>query len=688
MGDLETVTKRVAELRETINRHNYRYYVLDNPEISDAGYDALMRELVNIETAYPNLVTQDSPTQRVGAAPVTAFGVIEHRLPLLSLANAFSDQELRAWYTRTLKLTGEKELKMVCELKMDGLAVALVYSDGKLVTGATRGDGYHGEDITRNLKTIRSIPLSLPDGAPPEMEVRGEVYLPIEGFNKLNRERAEAGQPLFANPRNAAAGSLRQMDSRITARRPLDIYVYALGWADGKDLPQSHWQTMEYLKSLGFKTNPNNQIVESIDQAAAYYQAWTEKRESLPYQADGVVVKIDSLALQAKIGSASREPRWAIACKFPAVQGTTRLLDIGVNVGRTGTLNPYAILAPVIVGGVTIQRATLHNEDDIRRKDIRIGDEVIIQRAGEVVPEIVGPVTGKRTGQEKEFSLTEKVYDPVKNRPACPVCKAEIIRPEGEVMYYCTNAACPAQTLAGLQHFVSREAMDIRGIGEKQSELLLSEGLVKDFADLYDLKAEPLAKLERMGEKSAAKIINAIEKSKERPLARVIFALGIRHVGSETAEIMSREFKSLDELASATPERMLTISTIGPKIAESLTAFFRQKENRDLIKRLKQAIPNLREREETRPGALPLDGQEFVITGHLESMTREDAEAKIRVLGGSAKGNVTRKTRYLVAGADPGSKLTKARELGIKELNEEELLRMLTNKEGTRNEKI
>jgi len=677
LADLETAEKRIEELREQIDRHNYLYYVLDSPEISDAGYDALMRELTKLETEYPELVTPDSPTQRVGAAPVAAFGVVEHRFPLLSLANAFSEEELRAWYVRAVKLAGQNELKMVCELKMDGLAVALTYVDGKLVTGATRGDGYRGENITQNLRTIRSIPLSLPKDAPPRMEVRGEVYMPRESFSKLNRERAEAGQPLFANPRNAAAGSVRQLDPRITAKRALDIYTYGLGWVEGKEMPRSHWQVMEYLKSLGFRTNPNNRLVASIDEAVAYYKDWTEKRAGLRYETDGVVVKLDSLDLQEKLGDVGREPRWAIAFKFPAVQGNTKLLDIGVNVGRTGTLNPYAILEPVAVGGVTIRHAALHNEDDIRRKDIRIGDEVIIQRAGEVIPEIVGPVLSKRTGKEKVFSLPEKVYDPEKKRPACPVCKAEIIRPEGEAMYYCTNAACPAQILARLQHFVSREAMDIRGIGESISETLRREGLVRDFADLYDLKVGQLAQLERMGEKSASNIINAIEKSKERPLARVIFALGIRHVGSEMAEVLAKEFGSLDELATASEDRLQKIPAVGPKISESLAAFFRQPENRDLIGRLKRAIPRLREKEETKAGTLPLKGQELVITGRLESLTREDAEAKIRALGGIAKSDVTKKTRYLVVGADPGSKLAKARTLGVKELGEEEFLRLL-----------
>ncbi|MFH1646524.1 MAG: NAD-dependent DNA ligase LigA [Chloroflexota bacterium] len=683
MGDLKAVNASIKKLREKIDHHNYRYYVLDSPEISDGEYDALMRELGRLEAEHPELVTPDSPTRRVGAAPVAAFGVVEHPQPLLSLANAFSDQELRAWYARTLKLAEQTELKLVCEHKMDGLAVALTYRNGTLTTGATRGDGYHGEDITHNLRTIRSIPLSLPGEAPPRLEVRGEVYLSKSGFAKLNRERARAGQPLFANPRNAAAGSVRQLDSRITARRPLEIYIYGLGYAEGKTLPRSHWQIMEYLKSLGFKTNPHNQPVTSIDQAAEYYRTWVEKKEGLPYQADGVVVKVDSLDWQEHLGSAAREPRWAIAYKFPAVQGTTRLLDIGVSVGRTGTLNPYAILAPVTVGGVNIKHAALHNEDDIRRKDIRIGDEVIVQRAGEVIPEVVGPVASKRTGAEKEFRLLEKVYDPAEKRPACPVCGAEVIKPPDEVMYYCANVACPAQVQARLEHFVSRQAMDIRGIGENQAHTLLREGLVRDFASLSDLDGEKLASLERMGEKSAAKIIEAINGSKERPLARVIFALGIRHVGEETAVVLAREFHSLDELAEAPEERLKDISTVGPKIAGSIASFFRQKENRDLIEQLRRAGVRLEEAGERASRKLHLKGQEFVITGRLESLTRDEAETRIKALGGSAKDNVTRKTSYLVVGADPGSKLEKARALGIPELSEEEFQRLLGDEDRT-----
>jgi DNA ligase (NAD+) len=672
VDDLDQAKQRIEKLRAEINHHNYRYYVLDSPEISDAEYDELMRELKALEEEHPQLLTPDSPTQRVGAAPVEAFGVVEHPLPLLSLGNAFSKEELAAWYKRTSKLIAGEKFDFAGEHKIDGLAVALTYIDGKLATGATRGDGLHGEDITQNLKTIRSIPLSVPGDAPPRFEVRGEVFLPRAGFEKLNRERAEEGLPLFANPRNAAAGSVRQLDPRITAKRPLDIYIYMLGYAEGKATPPTHWETLEYLKSLGFKVNPKNELLTSIEQVEGYYSKWEERRESLPYEADGIVVKINQLDLQERLGDIGHEPRWAIAYKFPAIQGTTRLIDIGISVGRTGTLNPYAILEPVSVGGVTIKQAALHNEDDIRRKDIRIGDTVVVQRAGEVIPQVVEPVTSKRTGREKIFKMPKR----------CPVCGAEAIKPEGEAMYRCTNAACPAQAQQRIEHFASRGAMDIRGIGESQSVTLFNKGLAKDAADLYKLeeKREELLKLEHTGEKSVDNLLKAIRASKDRPLARVIFALGILHIGEEMAEILASHFGSIDRLASASREELLAIPSVGPKIAESILAFFRQKENRGIIQRLKDAGVKLEEKK-AKPKELPLAGLEFVITGKLEAFSRQEAEAKIKALGGTTKDNVTKKTTYLVIGADPGgTKLTKAQELGTKLLTEEELTRLLGQK--------
>ena len=666
MENIAEIRQGVDKLRELINYHNYRYYVLDSPEISDAEYDELMLELRRLEEAHPELIAPDSPTQRVGAAPVEAFGVVEHPQPLLSLGNAFSNEELEAWYRRASNLLGGRESNFVCELKIDGLAVALTYVDGLLEVGATRGNGYRGENITQNLRTIRSIPLSMPEEAPPRFEVRGEVYLSRVGFKKLNEERAEEGLSLFANPRNAAAGSVRQLDPRITAQRPLDIFIYSLGWAEGKAVPETHWEIMQYLKSLGFKINPNIVLCHTIDGVKDYYKDWVERREQLPYDADGVVVKINSIAFQDELGYVGHEPRWAIAYKFPAIQGTTRLENIGINVGRTGSLNPYAILKPVRVGGVTIKQAALHNEDDIHRKDIRIGDWVVVQRAGEVIPEIVEPIISRRTGEEKVFHMPSR----------CPVCGAEVIKPEGEAMHHCTNAACPAQALGRIKHFVSRGAMDIDGVGDKLCQALFDAGLVKDVSDLYYLTQQQLLGLERMAEKSVANVLWSIEGSKNRPLPRVIFALGITHIGEETAELLAEHFTSLDELGRARREQLLDIASVGPKIADSILAFFRQEENKRIIEKLRKAGVKL-EAEEVKPMELPLAGLEFVITGRLEAFTRQQAEAKIKALGGKAGSDVTRKTSYLVAGVDPGSKLARAQALGAKTLNEAEFLQLL-----------
>lgn len=681
MKDLASTKERIEQLRAEINHHNYRYYVLDNPDTSDSEYDELIRELKRLEEQYPQFLTSDSPTQRVGAAPVEAFGLVEHPYPLLSLGNAFSKDELLAWHARTARLLEEKQFDFVGEHKIDGLAVALTYVNGQLTIGATRGDGSRGENITRNLRTIRSVPLSVPGKAPARFEVRGEVFLPKAGFSRLNQQRAEEGLPLFANPRNAAAGSVRQLDPRITARRPLDIYIYMLGYAEGEATPSTHWETMEYLKSLGFKVNPNNRLLTTIQQVEEFHHTWLERRESLPYEADGIVVKLNSFDRQRQLGDIGREPRWAIAYKFPAVQSTTRLIDIGIGVGRTGTLNPYAILEPVSVGGVTIKQAALHNEDDIRRKDIRIGDTVIIQRAGEVIPQIIGPVLTKRTGKEKEFSLLEKLNKNEKGQPVCPEpgCNGIVIRPEGEVMYYCPNAACPAQFRERIEHFVSRGAMDIRGIGNSLSATLFEHGLVKDVADLYHLgnKRKALMELEGMGEKSADNVLDTIEKSKDRPLARLIFALGIRHVGAATAQILAQEAPSLDDLALVTREELMSIDTVGPKIADSIAAFFEQKENRRIIQRLKNAGVNLKA-EITKTEELPLTGQEFVITGRLETFSRPEAEARIKALGGATGSRVTGKTKYLVVGADPGiSKLNQADRLNTERLTEAVFVRKI-----------
>ncbi len=667
--------QRVRQLRDLINHHNYRYYVLDSPEVSDADYDDLMQELRRLEAERPELVAPDSPTQRVGAQPVAEFGVVEHPRPLLSLANAFDYQELQAWHKRISALVPGESWDFVAELKIDGLAVALVYEDGRFASGATRGDGFRGENITQNLKTLRSIPLALiGKDAPRRFEVRGEVFLTHSGFKKLNEERAAAGQPLFANPRNAAAGSVRQLDPRITAGRPLDIYIYQLGWAEGP-MPPTHWQVLELLKSWGFKINPQNRRLDTLEEVEDYHRSWAEGRKDLEYDIDGVVVKVNPLALHDALGVVGREPRWAIAYKFPSTQATTRLLDIGVNVGRTGTLNPFAIMEPVHVGGVTLRQAALHNLEDIKRKDIRRGDTVIVQRAGEVIPEVVGPVLGLRTGGELPVDQDKEL---MARFETCPSCGARAIKPEDEVMYRCPNAACPAQAHRRLEHFVSGGAMDIEGIGTQLCAALLEAGLVKDVADLYFLEKEKLLTLERMGDKLATKVLANIEASKRRPLARILFALGILHIGGEMAELLAGHFRSMDRLSRATLEELTAIPGVGPTIAQSVVAFFQEESNRKLVEKLRHAGVRM-EDQPTKAAARPepLAGMEFVVTGRLAGFTRSQAEARIKELGGAVSDSVTRKTTCLVVGEDPGSKLDRARALGTKVLTEPEFVKLV-----------
>ena len=667
MDDIKDIKERIGALRESLKYHIHRYYVLDAPEISDEEYDRLFAELKALEERHPELVTADSPTQRVGAAPATTFRVVRHRIPLLSLANAFNADDLTAWWRRTGNLIGNDTFDAVCEPKMDGLAVALTYVDGILATGATRGDGLNGEDITNNLRTVRSIPLSVPREAPRRFEVRGEVYLPREGFRRLNERRAEKGLPLFANPRNAAAGSVRQLDPSVTAERPLDIYVYGLGWAEDATLPETHWETMQWLGSLGFKINPLTTRTHTADEAQEVHEQWVAQRAGWPFEADGMVVKVDSLRLQRELGSVGREPRWAIAYKFPAVQGTTRLNDIGVSVGRTGSLNPYAILEPVRVGGVVISQAALHNEEDIHRKDIRIGDTVIVQRAGDVIPEIIGPVTSLRTGAEHVF------YMPA----SCPVCGHEVVKPEGEAQHRCVNAACPAQALERIKHFASRDAMDIDGLGEKLCESLFRSGLVRDVGDLYSLRKEDLVQLERMAEKSADKVLSSIEASKTRPLSRVIFALGMLHVGQEYAQFLAQHYSSIDELGEASEETLSGLPSIGPKIAQSIVAFFRQDSNREILRKLRDAGVVLRREEEaSQAEEQRFSGMTFVFTGRMNRFTRPEAEALVTRMGGRAAQDVSRKVSVVVLGDEPGSKATKARELGVRTIDEDEFLRL------------
>lgn len=668
---------RIHELREQLHHHNYRYHVLDSPEISDAAYDQLLRALRDLEARFPDLITPDSPTQRVGAPPVEAFGVVVHPIAMLSLGNVFNDGELAAWHRRVSGLLDGRPFDLVCELKMDGLAVALTYEHGQFVRGATRGDGLRGEDITLNLRTIKSIPLTLRENDVPErFEVRGEVYLSKAGFARINDERARDGLPLYANPRNSAAGSLRQLDSGITARRPLDIYLYQVGYPRDA-FGTSHTASLERLRNLGFRTNSHNQRSsaaelggnEAVLQAVMdYYHRWVEERHTLPYEVDGVVIKVDALGYQDALGAVGREPRWAIAYKFPATQGITKLLKIDVNVGRTGSLNPFAVLEPITVGGVTITHASLHNEEDIQRKDIREGDVVVVQRAGDVIPQIVGPVASRRTGDEQVWTMPTE----------CPRCGTPIVKDPGEAQHRCPNAACPAQAEEGLIHFVSRSAMDIEGIGEKLAQTLLRTGLVQDPGDLYTLTPEQLAGLERMGAKSAANVLAALEKSKTRPLRSIINALGIFHVGEETAGLLAQHFGSLDQLAAATEIELTAIAGIGPKVAASITQFFAQERNRQIVEKLRSAGVVLEgERTAVKPRATALAGKQFVLTGRLEGMTRGQAEARIKEYGGATASSVTKKTHYVVAGEEAGSKLDKAQSLNIPVVTEQELVDML-----------
>lgn len=654
----QTAQLRAEELRTQIDYHNYRYHTLDDPEVSDQQYDALMQELRRLEAEFPELVTPESPTQRVGGAPVEGFEVVEHPQPLLSLSNAFNEAELRAWHARVVRLLESDALDFVCELKIDGLAVALVYEGGRLVRGATRGDGVRGENITANLRTVRSIPLALPEGAPSRFEVRGEVYMTKAGFEEMNRQIAERGGKLYANPRNSAAGSLRQKDARITAQRPLDFFVYGIGWSDDGP-PESHWQALELLRSLRFPTNPNIRRLSDFEEVVQLCLGWTEKRGELPYEVDGVVVKVDSIAQQRRLGFVGREPRWATAFKFPATEATTKLIEIGINVGRTGTLNPFAVLEPVLVGGATVRLATLHNEEDIHRKDLRIGDTVILHRAGEVIPQVIGPVVAARTGTERPFAMPER----------CPVCGTPVVKPEGEAMHYCPNRACPAQAVRLLEHFVSRGAMDIEGIGERLARVLYEQELVRDPGDLYALTEEQVAALERMGKKSAANVVASIQSSKNRGLSRVLFALGIRHVGDETAGLLAEHFGSIDALIAAAPDEIAAIPGIGRTVAESVRAHFDEERNREVLEKLRAAgVRLLAERGAAREG--PLAGQAYVLTGTLAGFTRNEAEARLKQLGAAVTGSVSKKTVAVIAGESPGSKLAKAEQLGVPVLDE------------------
>lgn len=668
----EKAKKIIEDLRKQINYHNYRYYVLDSPEISDEQYDELVRQLIKLEQEFPDLVTPDSPTQRVGAPPAEGFLPVKHLEKMFSLADAFNLGELRAFFERIKKLLPNEKVEYVCELKIDGTAVAVVYREGHYWRAATRGDGEVGEDITPNVKTIKSIPLILRGGVVPSiLEVRGEAYLTKEQFIKVNEERARAGEPLFANPRNSAAGSLRQLDPKITARRKLDFFAHGVGKTEGLDF-SSHWGALQYLNQAGFKITPFAKLFSSGSEVEAYCQEWEEKRHSLPFEIDGVVVKVNSLSQQKKLGFTTKSPRWAVAYKFPAEQQFTRLLDIEVSVGRTGALTPVAILEPVRVAGSTISRATLHNEDEIKRKDIRIGDWVVVQKAGDVIPEVVTPIPSRRTGKEKFFQMPT----------VCPVCGSEAVRPEGEAVTRCTGGIfCPAQVFEHLLHWGRRGSMDIDGLGPEVIKDLLEKGLVKNVASLYKLTKENLLQVEHFQEKSADNLYRAIQASKNRPLARLLFALGIRHVGSHLAAVLAENFQSLDRLKKATYDELINIPEVGPKVAESVVTFFRQPHNLEVIEELKKAGLNMEEEESKRE--TKLSGLSFVFTGTLKNFPREEAKKLVESLGGRVSSSVSSKTSYIVVGEDPGSKYEKAKKLGVKILTETEFLK-LVGKEGTK----
>ena len=669
MSAEQGIGKRIRRLRKAIRYHAYRYYVLDDPEITDAEYDALMAELKELEAAHPELVTLDSPTQRVGAEPLPQFEKVEHRTPLLSLDNAFDEDEVRAWERRVRRLLGDDaDLQYTVEPKIDGLAVSLTYEEGRLVQGATRGNGFVGEDVTQNLRTIPAIPLRIPvvsDEPPPAyLEARGEVYMPRDRFEDLNRRREEAGEKPFANPRNAAAGSVRQLDPSITASRPLSVFMYAVEAVEGVTV-SAQWDGLSYLQRLGFPRAENIARCDDLDTALDLYRKWLDQREALNYDADGVVIKVDSFAQQEALGEVSHAPRWAIAYKFPAHEGITKLLRIGINVGRTGTLNPYAELEPVQLGGVTIRHATLHNEADIHRKDIREGDTVIVKRAGDVIPQVVGPVTELRTGQEKVFEMVK----------TCPVCGEPVVRPEEEVMYYCINASCPAQLVARVEHFAWRGAMDIEGFGARLAQTFVEKGLLGDVADFYYLKADDILELEGFAETSVTNLLAAIEASKERPLWCLLTALGIRGVGAIVAQLLARNFVSLDELMAASEGELEGIEGLGPHTAKSILDFFGQDRNPNLVEKLRRAgVRMTRLPEEEAPREGPLSGLTFVITGTLPTMSQKAATELIEAQGGRVTSSVSRNTRYLLVGESPGgTKLRRADELGVASITEEGL---------------
>ncbi len=674
MSASAAVRKEIESLREQIRYHNYRYHALDDPEIPDAEYDRLMRRLQALEREHPDLITDDSPTQRVGDAPIAAFGTVQHDVPMLSLDNAFAEEELREFHRRVadrLELeTDADSLSYAAEPKLDGAAVSLLYEDGRLVRGATRGDGTTGEDITHNVRTIEAIPLRLiGSGYPASLEVRGEVFMPKAGFEAYNKKAAAEGEKTFVNPRNAAAGSLRQLDPKLTAARPLDMYAYSVGRIDGGDLPRTHSEVLERLQGWGLKVCPERRVVEGVEGCLAFYRDIGEKRESLPYEIDGVVYKVDDLQQQRELGFVSRAPRWAIAHKFPAQEELTTVEDVEFQVGRTGALTPVARLNPVFVGGVTVSNATLHNIDELHRKDVRIGDTVTIRRAGDVIPEVVGVILSRRPDGTKPVELPEH----------CPVCGSAVLREGDEAVARCTGGLyCSAQRAEALKHFVSRRAMDIEGLGSKLIEQLVEADRIHTPADIYKLTRDEVAEMERMGEKSADNLVTAIEASRSTSLERFLFALGIREVGEATAAALASYFGKLALIMSASEEELVAVPDVGPIVASRIRSFFQEAHNREVIQALQEHGVSWEESEPQRsPTDGKLSGKTFVLTGTLPNMTRDEAKKKIQAQGGKVTGSVSKKTSYVVYGDKAGSKLAKAQSLGVETIDEAGLNEML-----------
>lgn len=668
-SEAEQLEAHVEALRHQIEEANYHYYVKDQPVLTDAEYDQLMLELQRIEQEHPELQTPDSPTQRVGAGPVQDVPQHRHPVPMLSLANARNEEELRAWYRRAQTILPNATFEYVCELKIDGLAMALTYEKGKLTIGASRGDGMVGEDWTPNIRTIRSIPQKLRgEHIPDKVEIRGEIYMSTKSFEKLNEEMSD--NRLFANPRNAAAGSLRQKDPRITASRHLDFFGYQIGYMQGEEVT-SQWQALQLIREWGFPVNSYIQLAKTLDEVLEYCKKWEQERFNLPYEIDGVVIKINALAQQQELGIVARDPRWAIAFKYPPTQVATKLLDIRVNIGRTGSVNPWALLEPVNIRGVVVSRAALHNEGDIQRKDLRIGDWVLVQRAGEVIPQVVKPVVERRTGKEEVYHLPER----------CPLCNTPIQRIPDQAMAYCPNPECPARNLESIIHFVSRGAMDIDTIGEKMCEQLVEAGYIKNVADFYSLTREQLLALEGVKAKSADNMLKAIEASKNRPFWRLLFGLNIRYMGEKTAQIIASAFENMDKLLAASEEEIVAVPGIGPKIGQSVYSWLQDEKNRALIERLRQAGVNMQaEKQAEKTG--PLAGQTFLLTGRLSSMTRPAAEEAIMRLGGTIASGVSRSLNQLIVGEDAGSKLAKAQKAGVPIHDEQWLIDLLKEHES------